>query len=48
MEGKEGKDLFRIGMVGNRSLNSMERGRGGRKERQGKICSGMWNQVGVD
>ena len=34
------KDLFRIGVVGNGSLNSTEGGRGGRKEREGRICSG--------
>ena len=39
-EGKGGKDLFRIGVVGNGSLNSTEGGRGGRKEREGRICSG--------
>ena len=45
-EGREGRkerkgeiDLFRTGMVGNGSLNSTEGGNGGRKEREGRICS---------
>ena len=37
---KRGKNLFRISVVANGNLNSTQGGKGGRKEKEGRICSG--------
>ena len=37
---KRGKNLFRISVAGNGSLNSTQGVQGGRKEKEGRICSG--------
>ena len=48
-EGKGGKDLFRIGVFGNRSLNKTEgRSEEGREKREGRIHSGfIWLAKGT-